>query len=119
MKDKVNVTQEQFDQWLVDLRSGELKQGKGALCTRDRQDGSLAYCCLGVLAEGLGKLKPTTTTDLFYFDEDDNDEGRTGYLPPTYMDASSQSILACKNDVLVPFSEIADYIEKNLEPTNG
>lgn len=37
-------------QWLADLRSGDFKQGKGALNVVE-PDGSHLFCCLGVLCE--------------------------------------------------------------------
>lgn len=38
--------------WVAALRSGEYKQGHGALCQDDPEaEGEKLYCCLGVLAE--------------------------------------------------------------------
>ena len=41
-------------QWLAALRSGEYQQTNGAL-RREQPDGSVGYCCLGVLCEVLAK----------------------------------------------------------------
>lgn len=38
------------EKWLTALRSGDYAQGKGWLC-KVEEDGSKAYCCLGVLTD--------------------------------------------------------------------
>lgn len=38
------------EKWLTALRSGDYAQGKGFLC-KVEEDGSKAYCCLGVLTD--------------------------------------------------------------------
>jgi hypothetical protein len=45
-----------FENWLADLRSGEYEQAKGKLC-EIREDGSMAFCCLGLLEHKLGRLE--------------------------------------------------------------
>lgn len=49
MKQKLNLTTEQFDTWLDALRSGDFKQGQRKL--KDVSDGVTSHCCLGVLCE--------------------------------------------------------------------
>src|SRR5580658_9649804 len=45
---------EVFAGWVSDLRSGEYVQGRSCL-KREDEDGSISYCCLGVL---LNRLDP-------------------------------------------------------------
>lgn len=47
------MTPELKARWVEALRSGEYKQGKGALKGQDHC-GTMRYCCLGVLAEVAG-----------------------------------------------------------------
>ena len=108
--------------WLKALRSGDYKQGKGALRSDDtslRSDDT--YCCLGVLC------------DLFPGDEWAMEEGEwlmgseASYLPPSVMEwagldehvprvplGGRMVSLALVNDTGRPFEEIADLIEANL-----
>lgn len=84
--------------WIEALRSGEYEQGKHLF----EADG--AFCCLGVLCKVMGI--PTV---------DNNGAGSWSavedVLPDRYKTASA---LATMNDSHTSFSEIADYIEKNL-----
>lgn len=96
-------------EWVEALRSGEYKQGSGALLS---QDGG--YCCLGVLAEILGELRPNG----FHI------HGNSCYLAtfevgasPKYfhLDELEQKTLAAMNDERqMDFNAIALYIEAHL-----
>jgi len=57
------MTNEQVKQWTDALRSGEYKQGKGALCNVN------GFCCLGVLCDlhGLSYKKFSAINTLTYF----------------------------------------------------
>lgn len=56
MKQVINLTTQQFNDWLTALRSGKYKQGDGKLYNEVLD----THCCLGVLCEtnGLQKDKP-------------------------------------------------------------
>jgi hypothetical protein len=100
-------------QWIADLRSGEYKQGFGALKTDD------GFCCLGVLADRIyaqhgtwrwikngahWHLEPVTNHG-----EDDT----VSFLPadsPLLYDV--QELLSRNNDSGTSFTEIADWIEE-------
>lgn len=113
------------DQWLKDLRSGEFKQGRGALCkTRGEVT---TYCCLGVLGSQVGT-----------FEADSKDVAcRNALRLPGFQPCNSprtllgildfqlliqlglthpeQSELIRLNDTLrISFSEIANHIEKHI-----
>lgn len=98
--------------WLDALRSGEYKQGKGALCENE------AYCCLGV-------LQKVVSGDVEW-----RDNGRSRSFPTpewleTYGIAAERGNLyrlAEMNDgepglyaEQMPFAEIADFIEENVQ----
>lgn len=112
--------------WIAALRSGKIRQGKGALARPD-DNKHLRRCCLGVLCdlvEGVKRDKITDTEDraTYHF------EGTTGtsYLPYALanelrLDRPTQRELAKMNDGdslldIKPksFREIADWIDANL-----
>lgn len=100
--------------WVAALRSGEYKQGRGALRADDR------YCCLGVACElhRLHEGGPDWDTrengdNLLY-------KGETACLPvsvqrwlgvSTFWGRFAGTTLADVNDKGYPFSKIADLIE--------
>jgi hypothetical protein len=53
MKLKLDITKEQFDKWVAELRSGKYMQGSDYLKNRVGSDGVVCHCCLGVLCEVL------------------------------------------------------------------
>lgn len=66
------ITREQFDKWMVAVRSGNYIKGVGRL--KSIVDGNVCHCVLGVFAEEEGKLVSYTkkrsdgcTTDVFAF----------------------------------------------------
>lgn len=95
------------ESWVKALRSGEYEQGQGALCNNGQ------YCCLGVLAEITGNLKP-------YQDTPYKSMGQYVFFPG--MDFFQEVglsdwdgyTLAEMNDGGSTFKEIADYIEKKV-----
>lgn len=112
------ANKENIEAWLVALRSGDYKQGKGRLRIGDE------FCCLGVacdLAEKAGlitsvKVPGTVNLDIYEY------RGDTALLPPIVMEwlgvpnanplLSSGDNVANLNDDRVPFAVIADLIEK-------
>jgi hypothetical protein len=105
-------------QWLVDLRSGQYKQGTGRLMTADGR-----YCCLGVLADRCPFVKKIDyNSPAFETDSDvyPNVQPRCyASLNPAIrnwagIDAHTQDLLQNKNDAGIPFVQIADWIEKCL-----
>ena len=97
-------------QWLKALRSGEYKQGVGALKSMAGDTGEQQFCCLGVARDaGLcTRKKPSDKTDSC------QDE----YVTTTFLPMNVQKFLANKNDGdggdRWSFSKIANWIERNL-----
>jgi hypothetical protein len=85
--------------WVTALRSGEFKQGRGAL----EEDGT--FCCLGVLCRVTGR--PTT-----HKNGGPNRDRRP--LPLELLNFEQQWRLTAMNDAGKTFPEIASYIEANL-----
>lgn len=114
------------EQWVKALRSGEFKQGKGALAKIDGPD--IRYCCLGVLSEvafrnGIGDRVLFTGNDFITYD------GGKSYpslnvqswasidMDPlvTIPNDDRRACLSDCNDALdMTFDEIADLIEDQL-----
>jgi hypothetical protein len=93
------VNQQQKEQWLAALRSGQYQQGSTWLHDKGK------YCCLGVANE-LFKLNSSSGCHLL--------DRRDNHL---FLDGDTQGLLAKMNDEGAPFTAIADYIEKNVQPT--
>lgn len=122
------------DAWIAALRSGKYQQGTGRLIDVLNSTGDARYCCLGVLCElaeeaGVVKRLPNTISGAVQY-PDTNDQIRTGVLPDVVADwagmetncgdfaepsdwGTAYRSLMSMNDSGVPFSEIADIIEKN------
>jgi hypothetical protein len=115
--------------WIMALRSGEYKQGIGALRTQNR------YCCLGVLCdvvrkEFLPSLEMQSSDGGQTWSFGSNDDKCFAELPnavvnvaglndmPNPMvitaDDNNRRRLAYLNDDGMSFSDIADLIEANL-----
>lgn len=139
MKQTLLLSQEQFTNWLVALRSGEYNQGTLLLRT-ENEASECAHCCLGVLCEVSGfKINSngycvdevtlcrsyhqfpspdngTKDPIVIVTSEDENEfaqqlNDRTGFV----IDNSKLSEIndSCK----FTFSDIADIIEMFFEPT--
>lgn len=98
--------------WIEALRSGEYKQGNGALNYKDK------YCCLGVLCEVYLKNCPNpeihkTTSSCGSVRYNNS----YTYLPAKvfeWADLNNEVVFVTLNDRCnLSFSEIADYIEEN------
>jgi hypothetical protein len=115
-KTKINVPKEHFDGWLVDLRSGNFEQGQDRLKAEDVR-GAIRHCCLGVLGDRLDLLVKDHFENWKCPTSSQGDEAL--YLPWDVIDMDTQKTVAKMNDDCVSFDDIADYIEQNLEPTDG
>lgn len=118
--------------WVEALRSGEYRQGKGCLRIK-HHDGGDNYCCLGVLSDlavkagvgkwglvdgngrrphvGDGKSNDYLTDDVMRW------AGLTHSNPPVVYNRighNTDRFLSALNDNGVPFTDIADMIERSL-----
>lgn len=94
-------------QWIEALRSGKYKQGKGLLRRKNN-----CYCCLGVLAQELGRLQ--FSEELFMFGVRKDTAFYHTFLPDPLI-SGGQKTLASMNDEGATFGQIADYIEQNYD----
>ncbi len=110
--------------WCAALRSGEYKQGTGCLRTRNDE-----FCCLGVLDDVYAKQTGEDIWELredgrWYFHDNADilspkvqDWAELGNGNPNVVDPDDSDVelsLAEFNDDEVPFTTIADMIEKQL-----
>jgi len=106
------MTKVTYEQWVKALRGGNYKQGNGAL-KKELADGSVGYCCLGVLADLMG-LEPRVMPDghVDYAKSGDIDI----YMEiDTLVGPDHQDVLLHINDFeRRDFTEIANYIEEEL-----
>ena len=96
--------------WLEALRSGKYKQGRGFLRIGEN------FCCLGVLHDVTGG-NWHTKDGIILTGSINQKNSHCGYLVGTFLQGLSKNIardLATLNDKGSTFSEIADYIEKNV-----
>ena len=97
--------------WLEALRSGDYEQGTGTLCRKGK------YCCLGVGGKVVGMRDDTLKVN-DVFDKDlwvGNVHYMKSKIPSQLINIVISSQLTRMNDLHgKSFSEIADYIEKNL-----
>lgn len=94
------MKRDNYDAWLKALRSGEYTQGRGHL----RKDG--CFCAIGVLAETGTFARPGE-----YFFRGEGTYAELG------LHASEGQIIVYLNDKKrKSFSEIAGWIEENIEP---
>lgn len=119
------ITQQQKDEWVAALRSGEYQQGPGALC-KVNDDGSRRYCCLGVLGSLLGLETSEKIQGLVKFTGDDNEDLYT-FLAPSVLPEMAQYRLGELNDSRTnqgkddgTFRIIADFINSlSMEDLEG
>lgn len=106
--------------WVEALRSGRYQQGQGYLKTYNGK-----FCCLGVLCNIMGYQWRYNNTGVYPVDDKgawvcvmrgDYPQGFLGdmILDKVRLSDQEQINLADLNDSGSTFSEIADYIEKNL-----
>lgn len=104
--------------WVEALRSGKYRQGVGALKKECIDDGSLRYCCLGILCDIHDQsqwIDPMRTGARWSYGK----YFLTGLPPKEVLDWSGLMAAQTKdfsdmNDSGKSFDEIADYIEANL-----
>jgi hypothetical protein len=114
------------NEWLEALRSGEYAQTTGVLKHRET-DGSLSYCCLGVLAE---ICDIPSEIDSYFFGVQragcyrfvfDGIGGATNILPDEFQNKigidldQTEELMAMNDEYNQSFEEIADWIEKNIK----
>jgi len=110
------MTKVTYEQWVKALRGGNYKQGNGAL-KKELADGSVGYCCLGVLADLMG-------LDLRVIPDGQVDYAKSGDMDfymemGTLVSSDHQDVLIKMNDFYNrDFTEIADYIEGELVKDN-
>lgn len=111
--------------WVAALRSGDFKQGRGALAVID--GGSASHCCLGVLCELYVKDGGELLVDNLEHHRRYNSQSH--YPPPEVIEwaglasvdgsffgeTGDTNALDCLNDNGVPFEDIADFIESHSE----
>jgi hypothetical protein len=107
--------------WLSQLRSGKIRQVKGALCKYVKLEDEYGFCCLGVLCNIYAH-----ENNVKWDKQSDNGidcycsfRNYAGVLPKivsewSYVSPSQERLLAEMNDRGESFEDIADYIEKNL-----
>lgn len=104
--------------WVAKLRSGEYKQGQGALRCADN-----TYCCLGVLAEACCNVvwsEKANVGGAYQGIFPCTPGGYDGNLPSTVigllgLDNNDVATLVSMNDVRRnTFEEIAEFIEESL-----
>lgn len=111
--------------WLEALRSGEYEQGTGYL------NNSKKYCCLGVLGKVCGltdeELEKKHWLRLYdihvvhgenenpYFEKEEELINIPKEVIGRDYDNELVNELSFKNDKKIPFTEIADWIEENVE----
>ena len=97
------------EKWVTALRSGNFKQGQGALCRV--RDGQPSYCCLGVAAEIMNIPVQEKIGDIVVY----KDRGGSVLNVEDYrilgINESIAQSLVRMNDRGTTFKEIADWIE--------
>lgn len=100
------------NKWVKALRSGKYTQAKGVLKRRLPGNNKYAHCCLGVLGELCGV---SSMVDKPIILEKGNELRGITKVPQSFLENSIlQDTLAEMNDDGYSFTEIADYIEKEL-----
>lgn len=111
---RFRLSPEKKQAWTEALRSGKYDQGYGSLALIDSH-GNESFCCLGVLCDldgGFWTRNEGQAAWQYHLNEDH--DGIGNYAPGAGIPQVVQGVLAKANDEGVKFSEIADWIEKNL-----
>lgn len=126
------MRQEVRDEWVAALRSGDYKQGTGAL--RTTEDDGDQYCCLGVLCELAVKHQviPAAELDGNLWTYGQGDDTSEAYLPDAVQQWAGVErrgvlelpgvrfvSLADENDRGKRFDQIADLIDQSVERTSA
>lgn len=122
MSKQYQLPREFAEKWVKALRSGEYKQGKECLGNKDN-----GYCCLGIAAITAGAtdkmlLKSDNTTLANYLTRDEFGPKITNKIfeniPQQLIGLYGNQLvteLTSRNDSGQSFTEIADWIEQNVE----
>lgn len=103
------LTEEQFNQWLAELRSGKYKQISGSL----KGPNDHCFCALGVLAFPILGLFPNAENSPGEAVETAGADNMGQILPEKFMISSNQEDVWRKNDSEgYSFLEIADWLER-------
>lgn len=97
------------EKWVKALRSGEYKQGRGALI-----DGDGAMCCVGVLAHVMGKANEWLHEHSCKIGPSPLNSRDADQWPKGFPFPSEVRPMVDMNDAGSSFSEIADWIEEHL-----
>lgn len=106
-------------EWVAALRSGKYRQGQHCLSRRDNSK-HVRYCCLGVLCEITPDVKrvrpnPFRGDHEYVFEGASSDTELPSPLRQSMgITRTQEGDLINMNDDGQPFSQIADWIEKNL-----
>lgn len=100
------------EKWIAALRSGEYTQAQNRLRIKNG-DNSFSYCCLGVLCNIIDP-DGWKDADCWLYDGKEQAGIPSALCGPYDISLRSQWDLAEMNDNGKNFTEIADYIEKNL-----
>lgn len=99
--------------WVAALRSGEYKQATGQLRTRDNK-----HCCLGVCLDVLRPSHWTRNSAQDEWADLDGDADLLNYetgVDIGLAEGIQEELATMNDDLAMPFTEIADWIEKNPE----
>lgn len=108
------MTNEQIDNWIAALRSGNYTQTTGSLRRVGHVEHPDGYCCLGVLAEQLGlPLTPVTNKFGTVFHIGEYTVKNSQFLSADVVSKEQQFVLSSMNDCGYSFIRIADYLEDN------
>lgn len=106
------LNRELMEKWIVALRSGDYKQGTDSLCQYDEDGNAVAFCCLGVLQNIEPRIGEQVAQGMGEGDELLDEDSLKKFLGVDKYDGFVQGHYADMNDRGVPFSEIADQLEK-------
>ncbi len=102
------LTKAQKEQWLIDLRSGNFKQGFGYLKNINEE-----YCCLGVLIDRFNfDASIVSNNYCFYFPN--GLDSRTTIPNSILLDETKLKLVRMNDDEMQSFADIADWIELNV-----
>lgn len=107
MKTETQLTQEEFNRWLEALRSGNYNEGVGKLYYKNPK-GNESYCCLGVCG-AVNNYDPELLKANFSLTKGEG-RGPVWKIPHEIQ----QKLIQFNDDDGMTFSEIANWIEKNL-----
>jgi hypothetical protein len=115
----IKMPKELADKWLEALRSGKYKQGINTLRSRSNDKTEYRYCCLGVLQMVVGGETENSNLPTGGWLTKHNISFRDAvgdFAVAPLLESLGDTAANC-NDCGIPFEEIADAIEKELDRT--